>query len=312
LAGGDRFVLVRVICGPTGGGKSALAMKLAERHPIAIISADSRQVYRGFDIGTAKPASGERERVPHFGIDVADPSERYSAALWAEGARKWIAEATARELTPLIVGGSGLYIRALFEPLSAVPTLDPARRAELHDFLAARPMQDLRRWCELLDPSCAHLGKTQLIRAIETALLAGKRISDSHRAPTGEPLDEISPSYLNVDPGPALHGRIETRFDQMVSAGWLDEVRFLHRAVPADAPAWNAAGYDAMRAVASGHSDLATARARVIIETRQFAKRQRTWFRNQLAQAVVTRVDPESPGGDLLVERWWKEGEKAA
>lgn len=305
-------MIVRVICGPTGGGKSALAMKLAERHPIAIISADSRQVYRGFDIGTAKATKAERERVPHFGIDVAPPIERYSAAVWADGARKWIADATTRGLSPLIVGGTGLYIRALFEPLSAVPSLEPGRRGELNDFLAAEPMENLRRWCELLDPARAHLGKTQLIRAIETALLAGERISDSHRAPADGELGELAPSYLNVDPGAALHERLEKRFDQMVDGGWLDEVRFLHRAVPPDAPAWNASGYDAMRAVARGQSDLATARARVIIDTRQYAKRQRTWFRNQLAPATVTRLDPESPGGDLLVERWWNEGVRAA
>jgi tRNA dimethylallyltransferase len=305
-------VIIRVIAGPTGGGKSALAMKIAERHPVAIISADSRQVYRAFDIGTAKPSKAEQDRVPHFGIDVADPLERYSAALWADGARQWIAEAVNRGLTPLIVGGTGLYIRALFEPLSAVPALDPARRAELNGFLTAQPMENLRRWCELLDPARAHLGKTQLIRAIETALLAGERISDSHRKPGSDRLGALTPSYLIVDPGPLLHERIESRFDRMVESGWLDEVRLLHRAVPADAPAWNASGYDAMRAVARGQSDLATARARVIIETRQYAKRQRTWFRNQLASSVVARLDPESPGGDLLVERWWDEGAKAA
>lgn len=298
-------------------------MRLAENHPVAIISADSRQVYRGFDIGTAKPSKSEQERIAHFGLDVADAAERYSAARWADDARRGIDESLARGLTPLIVGGTGLYIRALFEPLSAVPMLEPNRRADLNAYLAAQPMDTLRRWCELLDPARAHLGKTQLIRAIETALLSGERISASHRklGPANDPGGDdpaapestgFTPSYLVVDPGPSLHPRIEARFDRMVERGWLDEVRRLHRNVPADAPAWKASGYAAMRSVARGESDLATARGRVIIETRQYAKRQRTWFRNQLASALVTKLDPESPGGDLLVERWWQQGAESA
>ena len=298
-------------------------MRLAGNHPVAIISADSRQVYSGFDIGTAKPSKSEQERIAHFGIDVVDPAERYSAARWADEARRGIDESLARGLTPLIVGGTGLYIRALFEPLSAVPMLAPDRRADLNAYLAAQPMDTLRRWCELLDPARAHLGKTQLLRAIETALLSGERISASHRKrlpandqggdDPGVPESAgFTPTYLVVDPGPALHAKIEARFDRMVERGWLDEVRRLHRSVPAGAPAWKASGYDAMRAVARGESDLATARERVIIETRQYAKRQRTWFRNQLAPALATRLDPESPGGDLLVESWWQQGAQAA
>ncbi len=305
-------MIVRVICGPTAGGKSALAIKLAERFGAAIISADSRQVYREFDIGTAKPDQSERERVPHFGIDVVSPSERYSAAKWAEDARGRIADAERRGLTPLVVGGTGLYIRALFEPLSPVPSLDPDKRAELDEFLTSRSTDELRRWCELLDPARARLGKTQLIRAIETALLSGQRLSESHQAhcsqppPATAPEDSLTPSYLLVDPGLALQPRIESRFDGMVKQGWLDEVRRLLATVPGAAPAWKASGYGAMADVASGSSDLATARARVIIETRQYAKRQRTWFRNQLPPESVTKIDPESPGGDLLVEKWWE------
>src|SRR5688572_2346185 len=112
---------VRIICGPTAAGKSAIAMHLADAHDVVIISADSRQIYRGFDIGTAKPSAIERARVPHRAIDVADPSERYSAALWAEQTRGWISEARALGKTPLIVGGTGFYLRALTEPLFQAP-----------------------------------------------------------------------------------------------------------------------------------------------------------------------------------------------
>lgn len=304
-------MIVRVICGPTAGGKSAIAMRLAGKHEIAIISADSRQIYRNFDIGTAKPGASDRERVVHYGIDVVPPEERYSAARFADDARAWITSAIARGLTPLIVGGTGLYIKSLFEPLSPIPDLDPARRSELHDFLRGESIAELRRWCEQLDPARAHLGKTQLIRAIETALLSGEKLSDSHRrhAESGsadEP-DALTPSYLVVDPIDRLHSRIERRVDDMLARGWVEEARHLDSSVPAEAPAWNAAGYEAIRGVARGEEQLATARARVIIETRQYAKRQRTWFRNQLPPDRVTSIDPESPGGDLLVEQWWEE-----
>ncbi|MDQ6718296.1 MAG: tRNA (adenosine(37)-N6)-dimethylallyltransferase MiaA [Gemmatimonadota bacterium] len=305
--------LLRVICGPTSGGKSALAMRLAEHSRIAVVSADSRQVYREFDVGTAKPTRDERARVPHYGIDIIDPSERYSAARWAEDAKEWIAEATSRDLIPVIVGGTGLYIRALFEPLSDVPELEASRRAALDEFLREQTTEELHRWCDVLDPTRAHLGKTQLVRAIETALLSGSRISDSYgseRTARGD-APAFTPDYLVVDPGPAIHRRIESRFDEMVERGWLGETRRLAETVPDDAPAWKASGYGAMRAVARGETDLATARARVIIETRQYAKRQRTWFRNQLENkpaAQVTRVDPESPGGDLIVQQWWDRG----
>jgi tRNA dimethylallyltransferase len=307
-------LILRVICGPTGGGKSALAMRLAEKEKIAVISADSRQIYRGFDVGTAKADRAEQARVPHYGIDVVDPDERYSAARFAEDAKRWIADAISKDLTPVIVGGTGLYIKALFEPLSPVPDIDPGKRAELDTFLRERTTDELRRWCELLDPRRSGLGKTQLIRAIETALLAGKRLSEIHERHQGnadqdaETRAGLAARYLIVDPGGALIANIENRFDRMIERGWLDEVRRLAGQVPESAPAWKAAGYSAVLAVARGESDLATARSRVIIETRQYAKRQRTWFRNQLPVGSATSFDPESPGGDLFVQRWWHEG----
>lgn len=308
-------MIVPVICGPTAGGKSALAMKLAGKQRIAIICADSRQVYRSFDIGTAKPTREECDLVPHFGIDIVEPTERYSAARWADDATGWIAEARTRGLTPVVVGGTGLYIRALFEPLDDVPELDASRRAALDEFLREQTSEELHRWCDHLDPSRAGLGKTQLIRAIETALLSGTRISESHGSASSSlsPTRAFRPSYLVVDPGPVIHRRIEARFEEMLERGWLGETRRLSETVPEDAPAWKASGYGAMREVARGATDLATARSRVIIETRQYAKRQRTWFRNQLQKKPdtrVARVDPESPGGDLVVQHWWDEAVK--
>ena len=297
---------LRVICGPTAAGKSAIALSLAERHGATIISADSRQIYRGFDIGTAKPTLGERERIPHRGIDVVEPGERYSAARWAAAAADWIEEAASDGRVPVVVGGTGLYIRALAGGLFEEPPLDPLRRAELAEVLAAAPIEQLRRWCEHVDPSLAHLGRTQLLRAIEIATLTGERLSDLQRRPARAVPPAIR--YLVVDPGPPLAARIEARVDTMLSDGWIDEVRRLASSVPREAPAWKASGYGWVRALADGDVDPRTARARIVIETRQYAKRQRTWFRHQLPADVTTRLSSEDPEFARIAERWW-EGE---
>lgn len=303
---------VRVICGPTAAGKSAIATRIAIEYGATIISADSRQIYRGFDIGTAKPMHSEMSVVPHRGIDVAEPTERYSASRWASAAKGWIAEAEAAHRIPLIVGGTGFYIKALFEPLFDAPELDDSRRNALQKWLEQRPLAELRAMCQALDADKAHLGRVQLGRAIETAFLAGERLSDLQSRSSGMQLHEQSfarPEYLVVDPGLRLASHIERRVDAMLNAGWTEEVRSLMGHVPRDAPAWKASGYRVVRALVEGEIDLATARARIIIETRQYAKRQRTWFRHQLGAAKVTRVDPDQPGCDAVVERWWKRGE---
>lgn len=211
---------IRVIVGPTAAGKSVRAMQAAEREDIAIISADSRQIYRGFDIGTAKPSAEERERVVHFGVDVVDPTEHYSAYQWARDAAGWVRESEARALTPVIVGGTGFYIKSLFDP----PYDEPP--------------------------------------------VAGF---------------DLAPEYEVVDPGPVLQEYIVGRIDRMLDDGWLAEVEHLMKKVPADAIAWKASGYRVMRAHVEGRYTLDQARERAIIETRQYAKRQRTWFRHQLS-----------------------------
>lgn len=295
---------LRVIAGPTAAGKSSLAMGIALRHGASIVSADSRQIYRGFDIGTAKPSDSERAAVPHYGIDVADPTDRYSAAAWVEGASRWIEAAFARRTPPLIVGGTGFYLRALFEPLFEEPPLDAAVRGQLQAYLGALSTMELRRWCVALDPARSTLGRTQLLRAIEVALLTGTRLSELH-ARSSRPA-RWRARYLVVDPGAALGRRIEQRVDAMIASGWMDEVRRLIGRVPAHAPGWNAAGYLAMRDAALGRCTLGMARERVVIETRQYAKRQRTWFRHQLAAAHVTMVDPTRADALELADRWWR------
>ena len=205
---------LRIICGPTAAGKSALAMSLAVRHGLAILSADSRQIYRGFDIGTAKPSPADRARVPHVGIDVADPSERWSAARFARDATAWLANARTQRM--LVVGGTGFYLRALVTPLDAAPDLDAARRDVLAAELANIETEELRRWVRTLDPDRAKLGRTQLLRAAEVSLLTGRRLSDFHRAST--PGAAVRARWLVVDPGPRLHDQIASRLDAMHAA----------------------------------------------------------------------------------------------
>lgn len=292
-AGADAGPVVPVICGPTAAGKSSVALWLAERHDVTIISADSRQIYRRFDVGTAKPDAETMRRVPHRGIDVVEPAERYSAAAWAELAAGAITEAAGAGRVPLIVGGTGFYIRALFQPLFREPALDDARRAAVQETLAPMATEELRRWCLALDPARAHLGRAQLRRAIEVALLTGERLSELHveQARVGS----FRASYLLVDPGPVLGSWIAARAAAMMRAGWLAEVRTLIREVPDGAPAWHATGYDVLRQHARGELSRDAALERVVIETRQYAKRQRTWFRNQLAGHDVRRIAPRAP-----------------
>lgn len=303
--------VVRVICGPTAAGKSAVALWLAERHEATIISADSRQVYRGFDVGTAKPSIDERARVPHRGVDVADPTQRCSAAAWADAADAWIEEARSGGRAPLVVGGTGFYLRALFGELFVEPYLDPERRRALEGLLALMPVPELRRWTTRLDPSRAQLGRTQLLRSVEIALLTGERLSELHRTRGRPPRHRAR--YLLVDPGAALGARLERRLDAMLATGWPDEVRRLVQLVPEHAPAWNATGYATIRRLVRGELTEREARDTILIDTRQYAKRQRTWFRHQLPPGDVMRLDPAADDWRERAEAWWhSDGEGAS
>jgi tRNA dimethylallyltransferase len=301
LAAPDAATALRIVCGPTGAGKSALAMALAERHGLTVVSADSRQIYRRFDVGTAKPAAADRARVRHLGLDVADPTERWSAARWADDATVWIAGAGLDRA--LVVGGTGFYLRALTTPLFDAPALDPDRRSGLAAELAVLPLDALRHRCEAVDPARAHLGRTQLLRTIEVGELTGRRLSDLHRERSRPPRYRVR--WLVVDPGATLHAQIAARLDAMLVAGWVEEVRTLERTVAANAPAWQACGYREILDHVRGGRDLHATREAILIATRQYAKRQRTWFRHQLTEADVTRVDPNDPRCAELVEQWW-------
>jgi tRNA dimethylallyltransferase len=287
-------------------------MYLAERFGLAIISADSRQVYRGFDIGTAKPTRVEQSRVPHYGIDCLDPMERYSAHAWATDAGCWRADAAAQGRSSIIVGGTGFYVRALVHPFDEVPLLDPDRRAILDRWLATLDADELSRWCTRLDPDRARLGPTQQRRAVETALLAGRRLSSAHRRDADGASSRPAVRYLVVDPGPVLASRIGERVQAMIAAGWIEEVRALMALVPPDAPAWQASGYRTLRDALVAGGAIQEAVARVVIETRQYAKRQRTWCRHQLPSAQVTILDSTAPDVFLRASRWWESDDESA
>jgi tRNA dimethylallyltransferase len=278
---GSSAPAIRVICGPTAAGKTFAATWFSRLADVSVVSADSRQLYRKFDIGTAKPTARDLLVAPHYGIDVLDPTERASAAWWAERADGWIDEVVASGRTPIVVGGTGLYLRALFGSLFLEPAMDAPKRAAL---------------------------RTQLLRAVEIALLTGRRVSDLHRETAHPPRRRAR--YLVIDPGPDLAFAIEARARLMLGSGWQEEVNQLMLDVPEDAPAWNATGYRTVRAMRRGEIARAEAEERVIIETRQYAKRQRTWFRHQLQGEDVTRTDVYHAGFEERLEAWWREGDE--
>ncbi len=300
--------MIRIICGPTAAGKSGLAMRLAERLGLTIVSADSRQIYRHFDIGTAKPTVEEQARVAHRCIDVANPTERWSAWRWANDAASIIDEIGHDRV--LVVGGTGLYLQALVHPMAEQPLLEPDARLRVSAELDAWPIEKLRGWVSTLDPARAHLGRTQLLRAIETVLLTGRRLSEMI-ASLHLKVPDRPARWLVVDPGEPLQEQLSARLDAMLAAGWIDEAAALDARYPQDAPAWKACGYRVARAVARGEQTLAEARATILVHTRQYAKRQRTWFRNQLVSADVTRLDPRDPRADDIVRTWWESEDSA-
>jgi tRNA dimethylallyltransferase len=169
--------------------------------------------------------------------------------------------------------------------------------------LGALDADELRRWCLALDAPRASLGRAQQLRAVEVALLAGRRLSDLHREQPARP--GFRAHYLVVDPGAALAGRIAGRVRAMFDAGWVAEAAALDATLPADAPAWTASGYRTVREVARGTLDAGRASERITIETRQYAKRQRTWFRHQLPADRVTVADPTRGDVEARVEEWW-------
>ena len=277
-----------VIVGPTAIGKTAVAMALAAHLPIEVISADSRQVYRRLDVGTAKPGARERRKVPHHGVDVAEPGERFSAGRYAREAARWIDEIRSRNRLPVIVGGTGLYVRGLVEGLFVEPPLDPDKRRELEHWVGGLRPSDLVRWAARLDPGFAGGGRQRASRAIEIALLTGHPLSEWHLRARGQ--GTVAPWYVRLTaPRPVLHQRIKVRAEEMVRRGLIEEVAaVLSEGHPPEAHGLDGVGIREAVQYLHGQRTRESVAEAITISTRQYAKRQETWFRHQLRGPVLT------------------------
>lgn len=290
----DRRPAAIALMGPTASGKTALAIDWARRIGGEIISVDSALVYRGLDIGAAKPTRDERAGVPHHLIDIREPWQPYSAADFARDARVAMDAIRGRGRVPILAGGTGLYFRALLDGLSDMPQADAGVRTAIAVEAAERGWAALHADLATRDPVAAariHATDAQRIqRALEVQRLSGRSISqwrDAHvrnRLPYRVLRLVVAPSDRAV-----LHARIEARFDSMLAAGFLDEVRALRglqdvrdHPAPLQLPALRAVGYRQAWQHLDGEADFATFRARGIAATRQLAKRQLTWLRGQL------------------------------
>lgn len=287
-----------VIClaGPTAAGKSAACLALARRWPLEIVNVDSATIYRGMDIGTAKPNAQERARVPQHLLDICDPAESYSAAQFRNDALRLIDEIRARGRVPLLAGGTMMYYKALRDGLDDLPQADPALRAELEARAAERGWPALHAELAQRDPVTATRlspnDSQRIQRALEICILSGKPMSallgTRNAAPPG------AHRYVTVSLEPAdrlaLHARIAQRLDAMLAAGFLDEVRALRSRgdLHPGLPSIRCVGYRQLWAHLDGDTTLEQAREQGIAATRQLAKRQITWLR---AQPDRVRID---------------------
>lgn len=290
----DSRPLAIALMGPTASGKTALAMQWAQAFNGEIVSVDSALVYRGLDIGAAKPDTAMLASVRHHLIDVRDPWQTYSAADFAVDARAAIADITARGKLPILAGGTGLYFRALLEGLASMPEADPDTRAAIAAEAQTRGWPALHADLARVDAGAAariHATDPQRIqRALEVWRLSGKPISQWQRDP-GPPRLPVRCLKLVLAPRDraVLHQRIEARFDAMLAQGFLDEVRGLRAlphmqavAAPLDLPAVRAVGYRQAWEFLDGQGTAAGFRERGVQATRQLAKRQLTWLRGEL------------------------------
>ena len=297
MAGGRVLVLV----GPTAVGKTAVALALAAHWPLEVVSADSRQVYRRLDIGTGKPTRKELARVPHHGVDILDPGHRYSAGRYAAAASVWIDEIRGRGKLPVVVGGTGLYVRALMEGLFREPPLDARQRLALESQLEQLTPGELVRWASRLDPAYGGGGRQRAMRSIEIAVLTGYPLSYWQR--TAREQCPFDPWYVVLSvPRPILHQRIERRAAEMVQRGLIEEVAsVLAEGHAAHAPGLDGIGIKEAVEYLHGERTRDSVAEAITISTRQYAKRQETWFRHQL-DGDVLRLDATRSAADLAAD----------
>ena len=285
---GHRVAEAVLLAGPTCAGKTGLALELAARFPIEIVSVDSAQVYRGMDVGTSKPAAADRRRVPHHLIDVCDPAERYSAGRFRRDALELIRAIRGRGRVPLLAGGTMLYFRALMHGIAPLPEADPEVRARI----AARARQagwpSLHAELAARDPEAASRIRPadgqRIQRALEVIELTGERISVLQRRMEPSPL-QLAAFALVPEDRAELYRRIDQRFLAMMDEGFLDEVRALHARgdLHPDLPSLRSVGYRQLWAHVAGACGLDEAVAAGQRATRNLAKRQLTWLRGETA-----------------------------
>jgi tRNA dimethylallyltransferase len=267
-----------VICGSTATGKSDLALRCAERLNSPILSADSRQVYQGFDIGTAKPTLSDQARVPHHLIDICAPTENFTAAQYQQMAQALIAAHHAAGATPLLVGGTGLYIQSIVQGLK-IPRVPP--QGELRSQLETLSQFERHQWLnqvDLLSAAKIHPNDAvRTLRALEVYYATG--IPLSIQQGTHPPSYSILQIGLEFADQALYSKRIQERTQQMLQQGWIDEVKRLMHQYGAELPLLQTLGYAEIQAYLSGAISLDAAIAQTVLRTRQFAKRQRTWFR---------------------------------
>jgi tRNA dimethylallyltransferase len=293
----------RIACllGPTASGKTAAALAFAQRFPVEIISVDSALVYRGMDIGTAKPTAEERALAPHHLIDIIDPTEAYSAAQFRNDALKLVAEIEGRGRIPLLVGGTMLYYMALTRGLNDLPEANPEMRAELDAEAARDGWPAVHARLASIDPETAARlppnDSQRIQRALEVFMLTGRPLSAILKDPkkTQENAPEFVPVALEPSHRSVLHKRIEKRFDLMLESGLLEEVERLRARgdLSPTMPSMRCVGYRQAWEYLDGQIDYPTMRNKGVFATRQLCKRQLTWLRGIEGRRVVdcTRVD---------------------
>ncbi|OCQ91749.1 tRNA (adenosine(37)-N6)-dimethylallyltransferase MiaA [Oscillatoriales cyanobacterium USR001] len=285
-----------VICGATATGKSSLALSLAERLETAILSADSRQVYREFNIGTAKPTDRDRELIPHYLIDICEPTETLTVADYQLQAQTLIEKFHQSNTIPLLVGGTGLYIRSIVQGLK-IPRVAP--NPELRSQLASLGQHQCYAMLQQIDPIATqkiHANDTvRTLRALEVFYITGSTISEQQ--------GENPPTYpilqIGLDSETEYTQRIEKRTAQMFASGWLNEVEMLCDRYGYDLPLLNTLGYQEIKQYLTGEISLIDAKKLIVLHTRQFAKRQRTWFK---AYPEIEWFDPDR--ANLLDKVW--------
>lgn len=300
-----------LLVGPTAAGKSSLAVEIASSFGGEIVSADAMQVYRGLDIGTAKATMDERDRVPHHCIDLVGPEHRFSAGEYARAANAAIKGIRARRRPAFVVGGSGFYVRALVDGLAPLPDQDSTWRKTLEEIEERRGLQHLYRMLSGLDPAwAAKVGgsdRQRILRGLEVTLRVGEPMSDvlAREGWSVPPERKQEAVWVGLTwSRELLRERIARRVDEMIAAGWVDEVRrLLAEGVPRDAPALRAIGYRELAEHVEGDLSLAVARDRIVTATRQYSKRQLTWFRKQTPARWFTRREDNDADREAVEAR---------